>query len=350
MSRTLAISLLLHLSCQSLLAHGLGFFGSAEQAVGYAREHQGLVLIIFTGTDWSQLCHEMDVKVWEDSDFADYANSSRFALLNADYPQRTKLTQAQRMELCDLAARHRITHFPTTLALTADLIEIGRHEYQGEDASDLMAVMQNWVDEHTAMQAKLEVQNADQKTDPEAQTVASQPALAELKIGDLLPDLSFTTSDGKPLPLASLNGNAVLLTFIFTRCPLPQYCPLLGQKFSAVQTLLTETKGTPKNWRLLSLTIDPKNDTPEVLAKYTTLQRADPAHWFFATSDLPTITQLSLALGADFWADKDGFITHHLRTVLVAPDGRIHTIHTDNQWSNDAVAAQLEKLARSHQP
>ncbi|GEM_PF-1927831 len=350
MCHFLIILLLTLSSVVSASAHGLGFFGDMEKAAGYARTNKGMVLIIFTGSDWSQLTHEMDVKVWEDSDFADYANSNIFGLLNADYPQRTQLDAAQRGRLRALAAQHRITHFPTTLALTPDGVEIGRHEYRSETAADLMAMMKTWVEKHQAMQAAEEPQKAAEALDPAPSTTASAAILSVLKIGDYLPDLTFTGSDGKPLPLTSLRGNAVLLTFIFTRCPLPEYCPLLGQKFRAVQTVLTEKKDAPKNWRLLSLTIDPTNDTPEVLTKYATLQKADPAHWHFATSELPTISKLALALNADFWADKDGFITHHLRTVLVAPDGRIQAIHRDNHWPTEEMAAQMEKLSRTAQP
>jgi cytochrome oxidase Cu insertion factor (SCO1/SenC/PrrC family) len=335
-------------------AHGLGFFRSAEQAVDYARKNDGLLIIIFTGMDWSQRCHEMDVQVWEDSDFAEFANSSAFALLNADYPQRTKLTPAQQEELRQLAERHQIRHFPTTLALTPDLVEVGRHEYQSEDAETMISVLESWMEKFTLLKKGSLRQDAGATlADPSragADGLGQAPALMDLRTGDPLPELTFTSSAGKPLPLASLRGNAVLLTFIFTRCPLPDYCPLLGQKFHAVQTRLTEKKGAPENWRLLSLTIDPKNDTPEVLAKYAELKKANPKHWLFATSDLSTITQLALAFGADFWADKDGFITHHMRTVLVAPDGRIHSIHQNNGWSAEDLANQLEELALSHSP
>ena len=101
--------------CQRGHAHGLGFFRLPEQAADYARKNDGLLILMLTGMDWSQRCHTMDVQVWEDSDFAEFANSSAFALLNADDPQRTKLSQAQREELRQLAERHQIRHFPTTL-------------------------------------------------------------------------------------------------------------------------------------------------------------------------------------------------------------------------------------------
>lgn len=327
-------------------AHGLGFFNSPEQAVEYARENKGLLLVFFTGSDWCQLSHELDVKVWEDSDFAEYANSSAFALLNADYPQRTRLDAARRKELRALAERHRITHFPTLLALTPGLVELGRHEYHGETAADIMPLLEDWQKKH----ASAPQQDALPASRTTAPADEPSPPLADLKVGDALPALTFTGSDGKPLPLASMRGNAVLLTFIFTRCPLPEYCPLLAQKFKTVQAQMKALKPMPENWRLLSLTIDPKNDTPGVLAKYGSLHGADPAHWKLATGELATISQLALALGADFWADKDGFITHHLHTVLIAPDGRITAIHTDNDWSAEGMAAQMTKLARSARP
>ena len=337
----LALLLLIATAPGSLRAHGLGFFGSPQQAVDYAREGGGLVLIFFTGTDWNQMCHELDVKVWEDSDFAEYANSSAFALLNADYPQRTRLTQEQREELRALAARHRITHFPTLVAVTPDLLELGRHEYRGEDAATITAMLEAWSAKH---QAGATSEPSGAPNEPAPAAAATPAPLTELKEGDLLPDLTFTGSDGKPLKLADLRGQAFVFTFMFTRCPLPEYCPLLATKFKAMQAALLAEPPASKNWRLLSLTIDPKNDTPEAMAKYGQLHGANPTHWQLATGELATISRLALALGADFWADKDGFITHHLRTVLVGPDGRIVTIHRDNQWQAEDMVKKLKAL------
>lgn len=327
----------------SVLAHGLGFFSTSEQAVDYARKGGGIVLVFFTGSDWNERCHELDVRVWEDSDFAEYANSRAFALLNADFPQRTRLSKEQQEELRALAARHAVTQFPTIVALTPDLLELGRHEYRGEDAATITELLETWSEKNQAATAT--APDASNQAPPAAAPIAAESGtLTELKEGDLLPDLTFTASDGKPLKLADFRGQAFVFTFIFTRCPLPEYCPLLATKFKAMQAALLAEPPTSKNWRLLCLSIDPKNDTPEALAEYGRLHGADPTHWQLATAELATISRLALALGADFWADKDGFISHHLRTVLVGPNGRIVTIHRDNQWQAEDMVKKVKAL------
>lgn len=330
----------------SLNAHGLGFFTNPNEAAAYALVKDSLVLVFFTGSDWSPLTHELDVKVWDDAAFAAHLNDTH-ALLNADYPQRTKLTTKQRENLRALAERHRITHFPTILALTPELAEVGRHEYRGESSAQVMEKLKEW-------EARKDAPNVSAPATLPAAVLSSAqaapPSFTDLDVGDMLPDLAFINSEGKHLRLHDFHGRALLFTFIFTRCPLPEYCPLLGQKFAAIQKTLSADSAGPKNWHMLSLTIDPKNDTPEALDKYAAMLKADPECWSFATGDLATISRLALGLGADFWADKDGFITHHLRSVLVGADGRIRRIHTDNEWYPEEMAAEMRESLRSNSP
>lgn len=159
----------------SVLAHGLGFFSTSEQAVDYARKGGGIVLVFFTGSDWNERCHELDVRVWEDSDFAEYANSRAFALLNADFPQRTRLSKEQQEELRALAARHAVTQFPTIVALTPDLLELGRHEYRGEDAATITELLETWSEKNQAATAT--APDASNQAPPAAAPIAAESGL-----------------------------------------------------------------------------------------------------------------------------------------------------------------------------
>ena len=162
------------------------------------------------------------------------------------------------------------------------------------------------------------------------------PALAPLKPGDALPDFTFTDAHGQPVRLADYRNRAFAYTFIFTRCPFPKLCPLLTEKFAQAQALLANS-----NAQLLSLSIDPAHDTPEVLAAYAALYHADPQHWRIATGDLAALTTFALRCGANFWEEK-GVLTHTLRTVVIGADGKVRRVFTDNEWTPEQLAAELQ--------
>lgn len=164
--------------------------------------------------------------------------------------------------------------------------------------------------------------------------------IAPFKPGDPLPELTFTDELGKPLRLQDYRGKALALTFIYTRCPLPNFCPLLSEKFRTVQKTLLADPAAPKNWQLLSVTIDPENDTAEVLQNYAKTQQADAAHWKFATGELRDITVLGLRSGLEFW-EGGSEITHNLRTVVFDAQGRMRKVISENAWTPQELADEL---------
>lgn len=164
--------------------------------------------------------------------------------------------------------------------------------------------------------------------------------IAPFKPGDSLPDLTFTDELGKPLRLEDYRGKVLALTFIYTRCPLPNFCPLLSEKFRTVQETLLADPAAPKNWQLLSVTIDPENDTTAVLQRYAKAQRADAAHWKFATGELRDITVLGLRSGLEFW-EGGSEITHNLRTVVFDTQGRMRKVFSENAWTPKELADEL---------
>jgi protein SCO1/2 len=164
--------------------------------------------------------------------------------------------------------------------------------------------------------------------------------ITPFKQGDPLPALTFSDERGQPLKLEDCRGKALALTFIYTRCPLPNFCPLLSEKFRSVQESLLADPAAPKNWQLLSVTIDPEHDTAEVLQRYARTQRADAAHWRFATGDLRDITVLGLRSGLEFW-EGGSEITHNLRTVVFDAQGRMRKVISENTWTAKELADEL---------
>ncbi len=168
--------------------------------------------------------------------------------------------------------------------------------------------------------------------------------VAELKVGDVMPDFTLTNELGKAVSLHSLKGNAVAITFIFTTCPFPLFCPKMSENFLATQKKLLADPAAPKNWRLWSVTIDPANDSPDVLKTYASRYKHDPARWSFLTGDLMEITALGDHFGLKFWR-AGGTIPHFLRTVVIDAAGRVHSIVPENKWTPDELVAEIQKAA-----
>jgi protein SCO1/2 len=170
------------------------------------------------------------------------------------------------------------------------------------------------------------------------------PNLDPIQPGQPFPDATLTDEQGREFDLKSYRGNAMAVTFIFTRCPYPNFCPRITGNFAAVQRALSADSNAPKNWRLLSITIDPDHDTPEALRGYAKAHDADPVRWSFATGSLRAITTLALRCGLNFW-DDNGAIQHNLRTIVIGADGKVRRIFSDNEWQPAELAAELRKAA-----
>jgi protein SCO1/2 len=146
-----------------------------------------------------------------------------------------------------------------------------------------------------------------------------------------------------PSPLLAADGRAIALTFIYTRCPLPQYCPLLDRRFAELQKLVADDPATRGRVRLLSVSFDPGHDSHEVLAAHAKTLGADPRVWTFATAPVETVDRFAAEFGVNVIREKDGTITHNLRTAIIDPSGRVVAIHDSNAWTAADLAAGLKR-------
>jgi protein SCO1/2 len=168
----------------------------------------------------------------------------------------------------------------------------------------------------------------------------------ELKIGDLLPDGVLTAEDGREIHFSDFRGQALAFTFFYTRCPLPNYCPLMNRNFAAARDLISSAAGAPTNWVFLSISFDPHSDTPEVLATFGGFYRhGNPSHWFFASAPKNTLATLAPALDLMVIPQGDT-ISHNLRTVVLNPQGRIYRLFDGNQWTPEELAKAILTAAR----
>ena len=167
--------------------------------------------------------------------------------------------------------------------------------------------------------------------------------VTRLRPGDALPPLTLLDEHDRPLTLATLQGRFTLVTFIFTRCPVPEFCPAMAMKFGAIQNRIEQSpraaSGEP-SLLLLSITLDPEFDRPAILAAYGKGIGANPEIWNFATGDAAEIANLARRF-AVFTERKGVTLDHTLCTALVGPDGRVREIWRGNGWSSDEVFAFL---------
>ena len=161
-----------------------------------------------------------------------------------------------------------------------------------------------------------------------------------IALGTLVPDFLMTTQEGKPLRLSEYKGHPVVLTFIYTRCPLPDYCPLLDRKFSELSRRLAKDGPSSVQTRLLSISFDPEHDTAAVLAKHAKLLGALPPEWTFAVASHEELKKVAEPLGLSYVA-RTQEIAHTLSTAVIAPDGTLLGLFQGNQWSSEDVLALL---------
>jgi protein SCO1/2 len=171
---------------------------------------------------------------------------------------------------------------------------------------------------------------------------ASTPVLAP---GDIVPEGDFVDEAGRPRHLSEWRGSAVLLTFIYTRCPLPDFCPRMERNYLAIQQQLKES-GMAAHAQLVAVTFDPAYDTPEVLEKHATAIGADPSLWHYLTGDLTSIERFAAQFGVTIIRNPSDArdITHNLRTAIVDSTGKLVKVYTGNDWMPEQVLTDLRSV------
>jgi protein SCO1/2 len=168
----------------------------------------------------------------------------------------------------------------------------------------------------------------------------------EAKEGDEVPNYVLKNQDGREIRLHDYRGKALLLTFIYTRCPLPEYCTLMSNNFAQVDRQLQQSTDVYNKTHLLSVSIDPAYDNPQVLRSYGAAhteryQQETFTHWEFASGE--TVKKMAQFFGLRYFAENDQ-ITHGLKTVIIKPDGKVAKVYTGNEWKPEEVVTELKRL------
>ena len=166
-----------------------------------------------------------------------------------------------------------------------------------------------------------------------------------------VPDFALVNQDGNRIHLAQYRGKSVLLTFIYTRCPLPDYCPLMTHNFAEIEKALVKSPEVYSGTHLLSVSFDSQYDTPAVLRNYARAFVTDRGprtfeHWEFGT--VPAAEKTAVTKFFDvFVTEEQGQVTHSLSTAIISPDGHICKSYSGNDWKPADVLADLKSCAGS---
>jgi protein SCO1/2 len=175
-------------------------------------------------------------------------------------------------------------------------------------------------------------------TPPPSQLPDSSPRLRE---GDRMPEFQLVNQDGQTITQETFRGHLLVLTFVFTRCPIPNFCPLMSQNFVALQEGINTASGSAQATQLLTISFDPF-DTPEILKAYAASEHADPLVWSFATAAKVEIEKLTQSFSV-FVKPEGGTISHGLATALIDREGKILKIWRGNSWSPSEILRELRE-------
>jgi len=172
-------------------------------------------------------------------------------------------------------------------------------------------------------------------------TIPAAAGVQILKPGDVVPDTALIDQDGRSMSLNDFRGSALAVSFIYTRCPLPQFCPLIDRRFGEVQTRAVDDPVLKGRLKLVSISFDPAFDQPPMLRVHARKLGVDPTVWTFATAEEPVVDRLAARFGVNVIREKDGTITHNVRTAVIDPSGHIVSILDNNEWTGAELALAL---------
>ena len=196
-----------------------------------------------------------------------------------------------------------------------------------------VAALSSWIESITKTGNQTDVQP------PSTETSSTDKLLT---VGETFPDFELINQDGQSVRLEDYLGSVVALTFIFTRCPVPEYCPAMMRNFKTVEDLLSASPHAPDKYQLLTVSFDSAYDTPEILNAYGKQFGQNSDNWNLLTSpDQKSIRSLGQSVGLMFNTSQKSIFAHNLRTVVLDRNAVITKIFTDETWQPEELASEL---------
>jgi protein SCO1/2 len=172
----------------------------------------------------------------------------------------------------------------------------------------------------------------------------SPTRLPDAPAGHPLLDCKLTNELGQAVSLNDFRGQALAITFFYTRCPIPDYCPRLSKNFQEAQQKLESLSDAPANWHFLSISFDPEYDSPQLLKAYGNSYQYDPKHWSFLTGPADKIGELARQSDVSYQSDA-GTFNHNFRTLIIDASGHLQMIFPTSGNLSDQIVAEIIKAA-----
>lgn len=165
--------------------------------------------------------------------------------------------------------------------------------------------------------------------------------------GDVVPNFTLLNQSGHKIDLQQFHSKVVLMTFIYTRCPLSDYCPRMSRNFATIDKTLQSNPALYKNTHLLSVSFDPTYDTPKVLRSYGAAYTGNYVnetfkHWEFAAPSLTELPKMEQYFDVGVTPGQNGTLQHSLSTVVIGKDGKVFAFWPTNDWKVEDVLAQIK--------
>lgn len=167
--------------------------------------------------------------------------------------------------------------------------------------------------------------------------------------GEEVPNFALLNQSDKKIDVEEFRGKVVAMTFVYTRCPVADFCPRMSRNFAQMNQALAQDPKLYAETHLLTVSFDPTYDTPEVLrsyggaytGKYT---RETFQHWDFAA---PSVAELPKM---EHWFDMgvtggNGVLQHSLATTIIGPDGKVLAFYPTNEWTVDEALKVIKGAA-----
>ena len=165
-----------------------------------------------------------------------------------------------------------------------------------------------------------------------------------LEPGQSVPNFQLTNQNGKKIQLSQFRGKAVLLTFLFTQCPYPDKCPTIASKLKGTNEVLDKV-GMTQKIQVLSVTLDPSRDTPEMLKAYSQGYDKKRVNWDFLTGSEEAIDKVATHFGVVYY-DQKGTIQHNMKTAVIDSKGNLVKVFSGTDWTSEDAAKSLREAVK----
>ena len=168
-------------------------------------------------------------------------------------------------------------------------------------------------------------------------------AMDVMEPGDEVPDEPLQDQTGATRRLSAWRGRVLAVTFVYTRCPVPDFCPLMDRRFAELQRAIAADPALRDRAHLVSVSFDPARDTVDAIRAHAKARGADPRTWSYLTGSPAAIDRVTSRFGVSTINEADGAqtISHNLRTAVVGPDGRLIKIYSGSEWTVEGLLADL---------